>query len=106
MAIDTTTFTELSGIEDLLTAPNDVTGGIFGVAIFGLIYLVLFVVLSAASARNGSPEPEKEAFLASSVIMAPLSYYLAVLDIMEPYLTIIPTVLSVVAIIVLTRKNS
>ena len=98
-------WTGIGGLADLFTVLNTNTDGVFGMGIWFAAYFVMWVVFTASSARGGSNEPSKDGFAGSSLVMSILSMPMAALTWIPPQLSIIPIVLSVIGIIILTRKN-
>lgn len=98
-------WTGITSPEHLITKASENTDGLFGIGIWGVTYLVLFITFTIAATRMGSNEPAKEGFLVSSLLMAPLSYYMGVLEWVTLWFTAVPTVLAVIGIIVITVKD-
>lgn len=99
-------WTGMTGVEDLIGTVNSATDGVFGLAIFGATYLVLWTVITIAAARMGSTEPAKEAFTSSSFMMVFVTILMSVLEWVPAEVVVFPIVLGIVGIIILSRKNS
>lgn len=95
----------ITGVDGLLTAPNTATSGMFGIVLWVLIYLIIWISLTYATRYN--PHGDKQSFMAASIIMSIISVLMATpsLQLISPVMVAIPTVLSVVGVMVVVRKN-
>lgn len=89
----------MTGIGSLLSAPNDATGGIYGLMVFGILWVIMFVVF-VGSSRN-----EKQSLLASSLIMVPAGAYLTILEVVDPTINILPPIMAVVGFLAMSKEN-
>lgn len=99
-------WTGITGVEGIIGAVNSATDGVFGLAVFGTTYLVLWTVLVIATSKMGSQEPAKEAFTASSFMMVFVTILMSILGWVPAEVVVFPIVLGVVGIIILSRKNA
>lgn len=99
-------WTGMTGVEDLIGTTNTVTDGVFGLAIFGVTYIILWTVITIAAARMGSLEPAKEAFAASSFMMVFVTILMSILGWVPAEVVVFPIVMGVVGLIIIARKNS
>lgn len=94
-----TAWENMTDIGSMLSAPNQVTSGLWGYIIFGMIYAFLFIVFSAAS------NDEKKGLVSSSAIMTVVSILLVVLSPASPLIpaevTVIPLAITVISAMVL-----
>lgn len=97
--------TGITSPEQLIARVSSETDGLFGMGIWGALYVVLFITITITAAKAGSDEPAKEAFLASSLLMAVVSYLMGVLGWINGWFTLVPTVATVIGLIVVTLKN-
>lgn len=95
----------ISDVPSLVVAPNNATDGLYGIMIWAILYIILFITFTYGSRE--STHPDKQGFLASSVVMSILSVLMATpsFQLINPALIVIPAVLSVVGILVVVRKN-
>lgn len=98
-------WTNMSDITDLLTVTSNNTDGLFGMVVWGLVYVVVFVSFLAAAARFGSNEPAKESLLATSSIMAVVSFLFAIIGLISSWFTVVPIIMAVIAIIMLSMRD-
>ena len=80
----------------MLSAPNSVTFGLWGPVIMAVLWIVLFVSFTLGS------NDEAKGLTASSIIMVPISSIMFLLNMFTVYYVGIPTVLSVIGLMVLT----
>jgi hypothetical protein len=91
----------MTGIQDLFTRPNLVTSGYWGWAIWGVAYVIMFIIFSS------SAKDERVGFTVSSLIMCPVSFLMAILStpIIPVYATVIPIVLTVIGVIITSKES-
>jgi uncharacterized membrane protein len=100
--VNVTAWSNMSSFVQLFTAPNQVTDYTWGYAIFGILYVLFFVTFSMAS----RPPKEDVGLFASSLLMAPISFGMAIIGMIYPYVTVIPIVLAVIGIMIVKGEGS
>lgn len=100
-----TDWTDMSSPEDLVGLVSTNSDGLFGMVVWGLAWIVLFFGFMAAAQKAGSSEPAKDGLLGSAVVMSFASYFMGVMEWISIYFTVVPTVVTVIALIILALKN-
>lgn len=102
---DWNNWTAMDSPEDLVGVVSSNTDGLFGMAVWGLLWFALFTAFTLAARWAGSSEPGKDGFLGSSLVMCLASYYMGVLEWVSIYFTVVPTVSLVIGLILISQKN-
>ena len=99
-------YENLQSLPELISASNTPTSGLFGIVIWATAYIVLFAVFM--SSRYGSFNADKEALLASSVIMVPITSIMVLpgIALIDVWLSVIPIILSIIGVMVVYRTNT
>jgi hypothetical protein len=99
-------YENLESLPALISANNIPTDGLFGIMIWAIAYIVIFTVFM--SSRYGSYNADKEAFLASSIVMVPITSIMVLpgIALVDVWLSVIPIILSVVGVMVVYRTNT
>lgn len=102
MTINTSAWSGINGFEDIFTAPNSLTNGMFGLTIWVVCYIVLYLVFS----QGNKTTDEMEAAFASSAIMAIATALMVVIGMVGAYIAVIPVILSAISAIAMTRRTA
>ena len=96
MAINTSAWTHMTGIQDLITRPNLITP-LWGYSIYAILYILFFVVF----VKSGRGD-ELEGFVASSVVMFPVTILMAIITLIPAETVLFPIAFAGIGIVVLT----
>lgn len=101
----TEVYANVTDVPSLIVAANEITEGLAGIMIWAVLYIILFVMFTYGS--RGSTDPDKQGFLASSVVMSLVSVFMATpaFQLISPALIMIPAALTLVGVLVVVRKN-
>lgn len=89
--------------EQILSTANIPTNGLFGIAVWGVLYVIIFFML--ISVMYNRYHGEKEAFLAASVVMIPISILMSVIEVIDITITMMPVILTIIGVMIVSRVN-
>jgi hypothetical protein len=103
--MDVTTWTDVTGFIGFFQAVNTVTYGMFGLGMFGIIYIILFVSFTMSMAGQGRPDSDRESLAISSFIMCIVTPMLSVLGLIDITIVSIPIALALVGVMASSYKT-
>lgn len=88
----------VTGIVDVFSYGNTVTGGLFGIALLLIVFVVSFVALKVY--------PTEKAMAASSFTTALTSYMLSAVSLVPNYAVLITTIMVIASVFLLWKGDS
>lgn len=93
-------WSNISSVEGLIETTSSNTDGLFGIAVWGLTYVIMYLVILMAIQRQGATDPGVGALLPASIVMSLASFYMGILGWIDAYFTVAPVILSVIGFII------